>query len=111
MISTFRIVMILCFAFFLTSSVLFSDEPKTLNGHKDWVTAIAFAPNGRLLASGSRDGTIKLWDVKMGTVVATLTGHEAGITCLAFAGKRLASGSADKTIQIWDVASRDSLKS
>ncbi len=39
----------------------------TLQGHADWVTSVAFSPDGQTLASGSLDGTVLLWDVAAGT--------------------------------------------
>jgi WD40 repeat protein len=48
---------------------------RTLTGHTDSVYSVAFSPDGRLLASGSRDNTIKLWDVASGSLVRTLSGH------------------------------------
>jgi WD40 repeat protein len=44
-------------------------------GHTDWVVSVSFSPDGRLLASGSEDKTIKLWRVADGSLVRTLTGH------------------------------------
>jgi parallel beta-helix repeat protein len=79
----------------------------TLTGHTDWVRSVAFSPDGRLLASGSADYTIKLWEVASGREVRTLTGHTWTVTSVAFSpdGRLLASGSRDKTIKLWDVAS------
>jgi DNA-binding helix-hairpin-helix protein with protein kinase domain len=48
---------------------------RTLTGHTDWVRSVSFSPDGRLLASGSADNTIKLWRVADGALVRTLTGH------------------------------------
>jgi WD40 repeat protein len=72
------------------------------------VNCLAFSPDGKTLASGSSDATIKLWDVATGKEQATLKGHKAGVICVAFSpdGKTLASGSNrdDTTIKLWDVA-------
>jgi WD40 repeat protein len=78
----------------------------TLSGHTDWVNSVAFSPDGRLLASGSADRTIKLWDVASGSLVRTLSGHTDWVTSVAFSpdGRLLASGSADKTIKLWDIS-------
>jgi WD40 repeat protein len=72
---------------------------------------VAFSPDGRLLASGSADNTIKLWDVATGSEVRTLTGHTDDVNSVAFSpdGRLLASGpwdktGWDKTIKLWDVA-------
>jgi WD40 repeat protein/transcriptional regulator with XRE-family HTH domain len=70
--------------------------------HTDIATALAFSPDERLLASGSTDGSVKLWDVKSG---ATLwSGGHSGAICLAFAsdGGLLASGGLDATVRLWD---------
>ena len=68
-----------------------------LEGHTDDVLSIAFLSDGRTLASGSRDRTIRLWDVGTGDLKQTLEGHRQGVTCLAFSpdGRMLASGSWD----------------
>jgi WD40 repeat protein len=66
---------------------------------------VAFSPDGKTLASGSADHTIKLWEVATGKEQATLKGHTRVVTSVAFSpdGKTLASGSTDKTIKLWDV--------
>jgi COMPASS component SWD3 len=51
---------------------------RTLKGHTDWVNSVAFSPDGKLLASGSADGTIKLWDVATGQEVRTLKATPTG---------------------------------
>ena len=69
-------------------------------------------PDGRTLASGSEDKTIRLWDVASGKKLPTLTGHTGGVASVAFSpdSRTLASGSWDKTIKPWNVASGSVLR-
>src|SRR5262249_53240542 len=78
----------------------------TLKGHKNAVSSVAFSPDGKTLASGSGDKTIKLWDVATGKEMASLKGHTGYVFSVAFSpdGKTLASASGDKTVKLWDVA-------
>ena len=79
----------------------------TLQGHTEYVTSVAFSPDGLTLASGSNDHTLKLWDRNGGRLRLTLSGHTGGVKSVAFSpdGRILASGSNDKTIKIWDLVS------
>ena len=79
---------------------------RTLHGHHDAILSIALSPDGRLLATGSYDQTIRIWDLETGTERRTLTGHNGGVFGLSFRpdGKVLASASSDRTVKLWDVA-------
>ncbi len=77
----------------------------TLRGHLSSVYSVTFSPDGKMLASGSKDKTIKLWNPKTGQEIRTLRGHASQILSVAFSpdGKTLASGSEDNTIKLWNL--------
>ncbi len=78
-----------------------------LHGHTDAVTGVAFSPDGRTLASGSDDNTVRLWNVATHRQLgAPLRGHTGRVTNVAFSpdGRTLASGSNDDTVRLWNVA-------
>ncbi|MFZ1042708.1 MAG: WD40 repeat domain-containing protein [Anaerolineales bacterium] len=79
----------------------------TLLGHTGWVESVAFSPDGRILASGSDDRTIKLWRVSDGRLLQTLNEDlEGGVTNVAFSpdGRVLASGTGETAISLWRIS-------
>jgi RNA polymerase sigma factor (sigma-70 family) len=74
-------------------------------GHANELYGLAFSPDGKFVATGSKDKTIKLWDTEKGTCKRTLEGHgEHGVYSVAFSpdGKLLASGGLDGTVRLWN---------
>ena len=80
-------------------------------GHVDWVSSVAFSPDGKTLVSGSHDGTLIFWDLATGKQIRTIEDHrEHGkpfeVVSVAFSpdGKRVASSSSDQTVRVWETA-------
>src|SRR5256885_2171515 len=76
-----------------------------LKGFRNYVTACAFSPDGRLLATASHDGSIRVWDTQTWKEQRDLGERELVVTCLAFSpdGSRLAAGVVSD-IRLWDTA-------
>ncbi len=91
---------------------------RTLRGHRQAVTSVAFSPDSRWIVTGSGDQTAKVWEVasglsadKAGRELLTLKGHIAQIASVAFSpdGQRIATGSWDRTAKVWDAATGNPL--
>lgn len=78
---------------------------KLRDGNGTYVYTVAFAPSGKLIASGGSNKTLKLWDVQNKKRVMTFPGHNDAVWSVAFApdGTMLASSSSDRTVRLWDV--------
>ncbi|MGV2826881.1 nSTAND1 domain-containing NTPase [Myxosarcina sp. GI1(2024)] len=89
---------------------------RTLPGHELPITQLQYSPDGKLLASGSQDKTIKLWNAQTGDLIEVLSGHQQGINSIAIARESkkqaevtsyvLVSGSEDKTLKLWNINDR-----
>ena len=76
----------------------------TLTAHTHWVKSVAFSPDGNTIASGSFDGTVRLWDAHTGTRINTLE-HTALVSSVAYSpdSNTIVSGNYDNTARLWDV--------
>jgi WD40 repeat protein len=83
-----------------------------LRGHTAFVNQIALSPDGKTLASGGWDSTLRLWDPLAGQELMTLRAHSAVISCLAWSpdGQSLYTGSGDATVRIWRAATEHEIQ-
>ena len=94
------------------------DFSELFSGHKSLISSVAFSPNGRMLASGSHDNTVRLWEVRVGElyligdVLQILARHTEAVAAVAFSpnSRIVASGSHDNTIRLWEVPTGETLK-
>jgi WD40 repeat protein len=106
------IIYILIITICLHSTVVAELPFKLWIGHPDRVLAVAFSPDGNILASaGIGENKIRLWDVQSGTQISVLEGHDSVVTSVAFNKNGiLASASEDETIKLWNVNSGKELR-
>jgi WD40 repeat protein len=76
---------------------------KLLNGHTNWVRGIVFSPDGDILASGSDDGTLRLWSVEDEKCINVLGNHTDAIFAITIGGQLLVSASQDQTVRLWNL--------
>jgi WD40 repeat protein len=90
-----------------TQKILFK-----IRAHAGAVTALAYSPDGKTIASGGQDKKVNLIDAASGKIVRAFAGHKAGLTTLAFAanGKTLTSIAADQTTIVWNLATGQVVK-
>src|SRR5215207_10099134 len=116
---TICVLVVLCFCFAAASRACAAEVPEiTLRGHTLEVEALALSSDGKSAASGSRDKTVRLWDLATGKELRRFEGHSDDVRSVAFApdGKRLVSGSGDRygarsspdapndcSVRVWDV--------
>jgi WD40 repeat protein len=81
-----------------------SSVVKAIKGHTDYVSSVAYSPDGTHIVSGSDDKTARVWDAVTGKQLAVLEGHTNWVSSAAFSpdGAHIVSGSYDRTIRVWD---------
>ncbi|WP_244366376.1 nSTAND1 domain-containing NTPase [Micromonospora echinofusca] len=93
----------------LMAALAFSHTEAVLIGHTDAVRGVAWSPDGTYLATGSRDGTARVWHADTGTVVRVLRGHTGMVEAVDWSpdSARLATASRDGTVRVWEATTAD----
>ena len=97
------LILFLMLTFYLPNTFAQDIRHTVLKGHTGNVYSVVFSPDGSMLASGSADDTIRLWNPETGEHIRTLEGHGGDVNSVVFSpdGSMLASGSVDDTVRLW----------
>ena len=95
----------------ITLDAITGSRMAVLSGHTREVNCVTFSPNGKSLASGAGDSTVKLWDIQTGGTVRTFFGHTRLVWCVSISADhtRIVSGSHDEEIHLWDIQTGECL--
>ena len=106
-----RFILVFIFCPFL--SICQNLETVIQQGHELAVVTVAISPDSNYIATGSKDGSAKLWETGTGREVKSFLGHQATVTSVEFTsdGKTLVTGSNDKSIRFWDISNGKQLHS
>jgi len=79
-----------------------------IKGHDGGITSVSFSPNGEIIATGSWDKTVRLWNLR-GEKIQQFRGHEGGITSVCFSpdGQTIGTGSEDGTARLWNLQGKN----